>query len=248
MKLSLFWTVTLICLTLFSCTNHGEPAMEKREASVQLDYTIMESGSMSRAGEQVYMDFFESCIKTKKLAPRNFELKFVNKESSGEIIKDIAGKWGDNEGIRLPECMYQVTGSSSPENAMGPRYSGDSLWLTFDETVFINQNTKNLTLSAKYDCFLLLFDANNIDSISAYHYYSNSKFTLNRFNDIYYIFVNKTVVKDYNRDSALLLKIQRPSGTTITIDLTKMNFEFGKYYYFNDVTNSFNIEVMEPGN
>lgn len=247
MKRFLLFAVPLFSLMLPSCSNDLEPIDTKQEVSVNLDYSLMQSGSMSRAGDDVYTNFYESCIKTKELAPKNFTLNFS--EEGGTEICDIEGQWGDNEGIRIIEGSYKVTGVTHPRyQSTAPKYAGDSLWLKFDETVRIAKDTKTITLSAKYDCFLLLFDASNIKDINTYYLYNDHlKFALNRHNNIYYLFVNKTMVTNSNRESYLIMEITRPSGTKITINLGRLKFEFGKYYYFNDVTNSFDIEAMEPG-
>lgn len=247
-----FCSVALLCFVLPACSSKEsvEPEIVKEEINVKLDYALMSSGSMSRAGEDIYADFFEGCINNKLLAPQNYELTFKNNEGTGWAIKEVNGKWGENEGVRLVEGTYTVEGATSPKYIpYTPKFAGDSIWLSFDERIEIKPDTKKLVLSAKYECFLLLFDADNISSIDAYYYYSNnSKHSLQKYKNIYYLFVNKNCETDYNRDSWLMLKITRPSGTSIILNLGNMSFENGKYYYFNDVTNSFDLEPMEQGN
>lgn len=237
--------IIVLCVLITSC-NSNDASIMKSEVDVKLEYSIMQSGSLSRSSEDVYMEFYESCIKTKKLAPKNFELTFKTDAKDAEV-KRIIGTWGDNEGVRLIEGSYKVSGNTSPKKST---FAGDSLWLTFDETINIQKEQSRILLSANYDCFLLMFDTTDIESIYAYRRNNDaesSRFYLNSSNGIYYLFVHKTSIL-FDNDSRLMIKIERPSGTLITLDIDKLSFEKGKYYYFNDVTNTFNIDPMESGN
>lgn len=44
------------------------------------------------------------------------------------------------------------------------------------------------------------------------------------------------------------LVVTRNDGQKSNINLVDIPFEKGKYYYFNDMTNSFDIPKMESGN
>lgn len=44
------------------------------------------------------------------------------------------------------------------------------------------------------------------------------------------------------------ISVKRKDGKYSHIVLDKVPFEKGKYYYFNDIDNSFNIPPMEEGN
>ncbi|MBD5585338.1 MAG: hypothetical protein HDQ88_09670 [Clostridia bacterium] len=240
-------------LLLSACgeNSESEPSMEQEEVVIHLDYSLMESGSMSRASEDVYSMFYDTYIKTKKITPRKYTLDFFSKkdtEKADQFIKEITGWWGSNDGVRLPVDTYYVKGTSVPVLSTPPGCACDSVWLSFDETIAISNETKTVTLNAKYDCFLLLFDAKNVSSIEAYYFDKVSeKRYLNSTNDVYYLFVTKTKRDMFDSASRLEVQITRKSGSIIRIDLSKLSLEKGKYYYFNDVTNTFDIEPMEQG-
>lgn len=241
--------ITAIYILVISCANDAYPAYDNEEITVLLNYSLMQSGSMSRTAEEVYFDFYLSCVKSKRLAPKSFELNF--KTDDNNTIKNINGIWDNNEEISLREGTYNVSGASYPQNAKStPKYAGDSLWLAFNEAVYIHTESKTINLTANYDCFLLMFGASNINSITAYYDSRlNSTFTLNRFNNIYYIFVNQTYeLWASSIPIDLMLRIKRPSGTEIILNLNQIPFETGKYYYFNDITCSFNLDPMSAGN
>lgn len=246
-------TVMLGSIFLTSCGGEidNEPKEDLKDVTVKLDYTFLESGSMSRSVEDVYMQFYNNYIQTKKLSPSRYELDFSNFENTGDS-KDytlkIAGIWGNNDGVTLPIGSYTVKGNSTPKISSSPGCCGDSLWLTFNEKIQLSNQAKNITLNAKYDCFLLLFDAENISSIEAYYIDKpNETHLLTIAGNIYYLFVTKTQRDMFDSSSRVEIKITRKTGTTIRIDLSKIPFEKGKYYYFNDITNSFDIEPMIQG-
>lgn len=238
-------TMGVFSLLLSACgeNSESEPSMEQEEVVIHLDYSLMESGSMSRAGEDVYSKFYDSYVKSKLLTPKKYTLSFKNKNSYS--VKNITSEWGSVEGIRLLEGSYTVNGTSSPQYSGNTlSFAGDSIWMKFNETIDIGKTDTNIVLNAKYDCFLLLFDAQNIESIYAYSHYNTSKrFYPTQTDGIYYIFINSTTASD----ERVKIDIKRKTGASITLDLQYLRFEMGKYYYFNDVTNTFDIEPMEQG-
>ena len=97
---------------------------------------------------------------------------------------------------------------------------------------------------------MLIFDTNNTKSIEYNYgtydgiegYYIN----LPKSDNIYYMFIEKLL--NEGNPAANRITIHRNSGVTSTIYISKTPFENGKYYYFNDITNSFDIPPMEEGN
>lgn len=238
MKKTLLTTgIVFFCL---SCSNNSEQEIiePKQEVEVTLDYTFVENGSMLKSGESVYTSFYNSYIKTKKLTPKTYELTFKNKE--GAIVAVQRGYWDKKDGIRLPEGEYQITGTSAPTK----NYI-DTVSIMFDEKVTIKKDQSSLVLTAKYDSYLLMFDTNTISSIEYRtsgignnNYYSVSKTT-----DIYCMFLKSFLFTTNN-----YLRVKRITKYESNIYLDNLPFEKGKYYYFNDMTNSFNIPPMLSGN
>ena len=225
-----------------SSTSSEIPSDEpKEEVEFKLDYTFSESGDMTRAtGEEVYTMFYNKYIKTKELTPKSYSLRFTRIKTNA--YAEFNGYWDTDDGIRLPEGEYIVTGTSHPKNASVN--VSDSVHLVFQDTVNITKDMKLLTLKAKYDSYLLLFDADNNNRVTFNPGENNYKsFELKKSSDnIFYLFMQAVYSSSTN------IGIAHNSGKFSYIYLSKMPFEKGKYYYFNDMTNSFDIPMMESGN
>lgn len=232
-----------------ACSNDEEPYVPQ-EVEFTLDYTFVESGSMTRAtGEELYNDFYAKYIETRQLTPTTYSLTFTNQETGATATID--GRWNKKDGIRLPEGTYSVSGKSTPQLKYDKMIPSDTVCLSFNELVTIQKDMQVLNLTALYDSYLLLFDATNNISAKFCHTSSNNsnvdiKNDLYKAGDLLSVFI-----KDFNYGSSYLIPkiiLTRVDNEEITINLDKIPFEKGKYYYFNDMTNSFDIPKMESGN
>ncbi|MBR5593567.1 MAG: hypothetical protein IKW46_05775 [Bacteroidaceae bacterium] len=237
-SLMLFVT-SFICLT--SCSNDEDEFYTPQEVDLTLDYTFAESGSMTRAtGAILYNDFYDKYIKTKRLTPTTYSLKFTNKTTGA--VTSIDGLWKNKDAVRLTEGEYEVVGTSTP--LVHSRYVSDTVFISFDETIHITKDMTNINLTAKYDSYLLMLNNENyIDArhhcyVSPAHYY----FNLYKTENSYTLFVNRIS----GTNNCLLLT--RDDGASININLENIPFEKAKYYYFDDATSSFDIPKMESGN
>lgn len=237
--------VVLLCTTLgmISCSQNEEPYVPQ-EVELRLDYTFIENGSMSRTtGNDVYTTFYDKYIKTKQLTPTTYSLTFTNTKTGAIALVD--GRWDSNDGIRLPEGTYKVSGISHRIINKGidihSEYVSDTTFISFNEDVSISPKQTTLNLTAQYDSYLLIFDSSNI---SIAEYKGLSRWNIKKHDNLFTIFVNRQ--STYNSND--YIKITRTNGSSATIYLKDIPFEKGKYYYFNDMTNSFDIPQMESGN
>lgn len=217
-----------------------------QDVAFTLDYTFAESGSMTRAtGEEVYSSFYDKYIKTKQLTPTTYSLTFTNKETGA--VATINGRWDKKDAIRLPEGTYNVNGVSIPKELDFKEWS-DSVYLTFDEVISLKKDDTHLRLTAKYDSYLLMFDAENTSNVACKNTgaTSSTKKGVPYDDKLYWIFLQKAC-RD-NKSHSYYLVITRNDGQKSEIKLVDIPFEKGKYYYFNDMTNSFDIPKMESGN
>ena len=244
-----FFSMMLIIastLWLASCNNNAEPYVPQ-EVEFSLDYTFVESGSMTRAtGAEVYNEFYEKYVKTKQLTPTTYSLTFTNQKTGATAT--INGRWDKKDGIRLPEGTYNVKGKSTPSEIEFTEWS-DSVYLTFDEIVTLKKDDTQLTLTAIYDSFLLIFDKENTTNISCEcrNISNSTKKKVISDENIYWIFMQQTYLENYKNNDFYLV-ITRNDKKRSYIDLINIPFEKGKYYYFNDMTNTFDIPPMESGN
>ena len=226
-------------LLFFSCSSDEEIYIPQ-EVDLTLDFTFAESGSMTRAtGEEVYDAFYNKYIKTKNLTPKTYSLTFTNLDT--KAYSEFKGCWDCKDGVRLTEGKYVVTGNSTPkQKAIN---ASDSVYLSFQDTVQIVKDMKMLTLKADYNAFLLMFDAENIKAIAYNPGDNSSSFPLKKTEEnIYYLFMTGIYGNSTN------IALGRNNDLYSYIYLNRVPFEKGKYYYFNDMTNSFDIPKMESGN
>lgn len=240
---------SVFCFT--SCSNEEDEFYTPQEVDLTLDYTFVESGSMAKAsatratGADVYDDFYNNYIKTKQLTPTTYSLTFTNQETGATAT--INGRWDRKDGIRLPEGTYNVTGMSLPKEGDYKEWS-DSVHIVFNEIVSINKDDTQLILTAIYDSYLLMFDAENTEKISCKNRTTtSSKEKLSQKENLFWVFMQKPY-RNNSKSDDYYLEILRKDGYKSTVGLIDIPFEKGKYYYFNDMTNSFDIPKMESGN
>lgn len=230
-----------VTLAFAGCNNEESVTPPTKElVTVTLDYGFPESGSMTRAGSDLYNNFYEAYIKTKIVTPPTYSLKFKNKETGA--IAEINGRWENKDGIKLLEGEYEVTGKS--ESTYDSTDKVDGMYLQFKEDVTIDKNTTVINLTATYDCYMLIFNTENITYID----YSNSNprhIALSKKDNIYYMFLQKLLWSSSYKN---YLRITRTDGSTSEVYLDNIPFEKGKYYYFDDINNSFDIPPMQAGN
>ena len=221
----------LLCATIVSFSSCEQAVEEPQIVDVCFGVKFVESGSMSRATvDEIYQEFYNKYIVTKELVLTTYDLTISDEK--GNTVAVIDGTW-DKTTIQLLTGKYKVTGTSTSSN-----YSKASL--KFEETITIS-TSETINLTAKYDCFLLLFPRNNGTYTYTYNRYSSSYSDMPTVDDLSYMFI---------RDAAPDVSyVGATSSDIVNLDLTpyKDTFQIGCYYYFNIVTGTFNIPPMENG-
>lgn len=238
----------LFGVLLYSCSSDEkeEPTEGIQDVSVTLSYTLANSGSMTRS---TYSDFYNKYIETRLLTPSSYSISFKNIENGDSIV--INGKWKNKNFFVLREGTYSVKGVSYPSNSVKPGFAEyivqDTVSLCFDEKIEITKNMSNLSLKAKYDCFMLLFDNDDIDLIY-YDQSINPKINSYKINNIFYMFVrNKKLIDDLGKVFNSPLYIKKRDGYVSELWLDKFNMEIGKFYYFKDTNGTYNLSPMDNG-
>lgn len=237
--LSLVFVVASLSCVLGSCSN-DEEIYVPQEVELRLNYSLSSEGSMTRAtGAEVFDTFYEKYIVNKNLSPQSYSLTFRNIVTSA--VAEFNGYWSSKDGVRLIEGEYVVTGSSSPKALLS--HASDSLFLSFQDTVTITRDMRELTLKANYNAFLVMFDAENVDGVYYNSGGNNSSVQLTKTNEnIYYMFLTQVW------NSASNFAIAHKDKKYSYIYLNNTPFKKGKYYYFNDMSYSLEIPKMESGN
>lgn len=226
-------------VTILSCSKSKIDAV--KEVDVSFSYVLPgRSGSMVRsASSDIYDSFFESYVKTRQVLPDVYTLTVSDKE--GKVVATLSGKWSAKDFTRLEVGSYHISGESKGGTNYSEWYSKAPL--LFDEDIEITSTTTNIILSAKYNCFLLLFDATNksrfewsADGSAS----SGISGTIPQLGEVYYIF------PQYFKSNGSIKWVE--NGKENCIWMGGYEFKTGYYYYFDDLSGSFVIPKMEAGN
>lgn len=178
----------ILLFSISSCSSDTSNTIldEKENVSISIGYTLLQSGSMSRSS---YADFYNKYIDTRKLTPTTYSISFKNKETGDSIIAN--GYWNENDFFTLREGVYEVSGISYPANShkkgTAEYIAQDTVSLYFKEDILVQKDINHIVLNAKYDCFMILFQMDNIKNI----YFSkdvNPLVEAYSIDDIYYMF------------------------------------------------------------
>lgn len=229
----------MCALFICACSSSGdEPVVvdEPTSVSMYLDFSFVEGGSMSRSNADVYSQFYNEKIKTKELIPDDYSISFTNTTTGTRY--DFTGKWSNKDKITLLEGTYKVNGASRTSEVCSDKAS-----VIFTKDVEVKSGMTSLVVTAGYECCLLMFNKSNITKLEC-KYSSNTK-SLPTYKDYYYCF---GVNLNSSSSNSVYFNGERDNGATFSLRIGENTFETGKYYFFNDVTSSFEIPEMEAGN
>ena len=231
----------IMALGLTACSNDEEGQLAKNEVKVCFIYTLDTSNgnSMTRAtnNETVFNEFYEK-IKTGELVAPTYDLTLT--EVNTGATYSFKGRWASHDLVTLRTGTYHVVGTSKAE--------GDNVQekcsFTFDEQIDISITSSTVTLHANYDCSLLIFNNAEIQSLQNYNGESLSPFFT--FSTYRYAFVNDQLYLDNKRSDAYILG-QYTSNAEFKVFTGSLDFEKGKYYVYNSVSNGFDVPPMDEG-
>ena len=230
-----FFELMLLCATVIgivSCEKCSEN-IKPEIVDVCFDVQFVQSGSMTRSASDEYSTFYNNHIKNKELVPQHYTLTITN--SKNEYVATLNGTWNITS-LQLPTGIYKVTGESNGDYKIAS--------LKFDEEINIT-SFGTFTLTAQYDCFLLMFPTDK--GASNYQYAEGNslysiKYEMPTIDNLSYMFVS---------DITPLLRISYDTAegsNILDINNESFNFENGYYYYYNIISSSFDIPPMESGN
>ncbi len=240
--LALFILVIISTLAFVSCVNNydSEELQDPNKVKVTFIYTLdtSNSGAMSRAttNEGVFNEFYEK-IKSGELVAPTYTLTFT--EVNTGVVYTFNGVWGNHDLVTLNTGTYRIVGRSTAD--------GDNIQekcsFIFDEQIEIDATSDVIKLHANYDCFLLIFNNSQIGSLENYNGTALSSFFT--YNNYKYAFVNDKLYNEAEKPNAYIggkyiddAEFKLPTGN--------LNFEKGKYYVYNNVSNEW-LNSYEEG-
>jgi hypothetical protein len=204
----------------------------------------------------IYLDFYTKYIASKVLTPRTYNLTFegLSYDVNGQkILISVNGTWGTQGLISLAPDRYIVHGSSSPTQYT---LAGDTCYLGFNDTINVTESETHYTVKAIYDCSLILVDTTGIDHTFMmaspstwmdhgpagapipYTYTS----TMMKTDGFYHTFLKSRYVAPGRVE--LDLVITKRDKKQVPIYLWTYKWEEGKYYYFGNTDNTYNLVPM----
>lgn len=245
-KLTMF-VMGVFGLCLVSCggdddNNETPYTTTNNEVKVYFVYTLDTStGDIMTRGDKTNAEVFDEFygkIKTGDLVAPAFELTLTEVKSG--VVYTFKGKWNSHDLITLRTGTYRVVGKSTAD--------GDNIQekcsFTFDEQIDISITSNVITLHAKYDSSLLIFNNENIQTLQNFNGSALASFFT--FSTYKYAFVNNTLYDVEKKNDAYILG-KYTDDAEFKIFTDNLNFEKGKYYVYNSISNGFDVPPMEEG-
>ena len=238
---SLLIAIFAIGFTACSSDNEFEEIQDPNKAKVTFVYTLdtSNSGTMSRAttNENVFNEFYEK-IKTGELVAPSYSLTLT--EVNTGVVYTFNGNWNSHDLITLNTGTYSVVGTSTADGAN----IQEKCSFTFNEQIEISATSNVITLHANYDCFLLIFNNSQIESLENNNGSTQSSFYT--FENYRYAFVNDKLFIEEQKSNAYIWG-RYTNKAEFKAFTGNLNFEKGKYYVYNSVSNGFDVPPMENG-
>ena len=239
-----FFIILFVGLCLTSCEYNQVITPESEVVQIKFDYSLpFTSGSRSVEASDVYDEYYEQQILTRKLTPKNFELTL---SSSGKKQYSITGIWEKDNSLCPKVGTYKVEGESRPTDE---KVVSDTVSFIFDTEINIFKNQTNIVIPATYSNSLLLFKDEKIKSVKAWSLkWGEEEFEPH--DGIYGLYISTEPIYRYNifNPEEYKIIITFDNNKQYVIYYKSCGFEVGKYYYFNLTTMGFDLPKMENGN
>jgi len=235
--------ISILSMWVFACSSEeNSPEASNDEVKVYFVYTLDTStgNHMTRAAEtnsEVFNEFYQK-IKTGDLVAPSYELTLT--EVTSGVVYTFKGKWTSHDLITLRTGTYKVVGKSTAEgNNIQEKCS-----FTFDEQIDISITSNVIILHAKYDCSLLIFKNEKIQTLQNFNGTELSSFFT--FSAYKYAFINNLLFDATNKNEAYILG-KYTDDAEFKVYTGNLNFEKGKYYVYNSISNGFDVPSMDEG-
>lgn len=223
------------------CENPEEPIL-KEVSSLTFSYSfpsINQGESMTKASSNadIFAEFYAAICDGRLVAP-SYDLTFTNILTGEEF--QLQGMWNVRTDVKIRMGTYSVRGTATAEGA----YIQDKCSIVIDDPeVVVDRDEATVTLSAAYDCALVIFYDQSI--VSVVNHTGDSDTYLFDFEEYIYAFVNDKIW-DGVSDSYLLGT--RQNGSEFKIPTQSQPFLKGKFYVYDTTkTNSFESIFDLPG-
>ena len=226
---------TFIALVFNACTKNYT---FNEKIPVNFVFELSSNGnSMTKSNADIFDEFYAN-LENGNLVAESYSLTLTNIETG--VKHDLNGVWKKHSVFNIDTGKYKVTGVSIDDNS----FIQETCSFRFDEVIEINSETTNVSLSAIYNSFLLIFIGNDIVEVN--NYSGNEVKSFYDFNGYKYAFVNQSLVSNSNDEA--YIEVVFTNGFKTKCYTKDIKFEKGKYYTYTCLSNGIIVPKMEQGN
>ena len=115
MKTLIFVLTIMMCISCTKEPNEPTDLTNQKNANVTLDYAFTSYGNITAKDGSLYLNFYNKYISSKILTPRTYEIQFQTFPTNlpGTVIT-AEGVWGSKMLVTIPPGKYVVAGFSHP--------------------------------------------------------------------------------------------------------------------------------------
>ena len=230
-------------LMLFGCNKfQSDTVVPKEGEDVSVCFTFQlpenEGESMTKVSNaEIFSAFYQKILSAELVAP---QYNLTMEDENTGISYEFKGTWNKKDMVTVKTGRYHVVGTST---ATGVTLQ-DKCSFVFDQYIDVTSSATQITLTAQYDCFLIIFNAAGITTLSNYD--GATTRSLFNFNPYKYAFVNNQLYLADKQDMSYLTG-RYSTGAEFKCYTGHINFQKGKYYVYNSVTGTFTVPPMEDG-
>lgn len=226
--------VFIISAFVISCSKEND----SETANVKFVSSLANGDIMTKATNQEVFGEFYSAIINGTLAADSYHL--ILTEVGGDVRYEFYGSWKSSDFVTVKTGRYHVKGVST---ASGD-YLQDKCSLVFNDIVDISAHDSTISIEGNYDCYLLIFDTNQVSTVVNFTGVENLEFF--DFSHYKYAFVNDTIYDIFGRDIANI-NGTNVNGSNFIIKTGYFPFVKGMHYVFSPVNSEFYVPEMEDG-
>ena len=232
--MKIFTSICVMALMFVSC----EKESNVTEVSVRIQPSLIaKSGVMTKASNHDVFSEFYTAISDGTLVAEEYDLTFT--EVTNGITYHFTGHWNLYDMVTIKAGVYRVVGTSKAKG----EFMQDRASLVINDLVEVSAYSDKVVVSADYDCYLLVFSA---DNLTAVRNYNGVDFTpLYKFKDYFYTFVNDKLFVD-NAEEAFIDGCSE-NGASFKIRTDNFPFVNGMYYVYSGVMGTFVVPEMQDG-
>ena len=233
--------LTIVSLLSIICIHSCQKVTVENNEPVKLTlgFTLSDSGDMIvKSGNSDIFNMFYDMIVSGDFCAEQYTLKLTSMTSNASYT--LNGTWAEQKHHLIKPGVYTLEGFSKAEGA----YIQDKCSFKFNQTVEITPTTTHVVLKAVYDCFLLIINGGNLNSLANYSGDMQNEFS--EFNGFRYAFVNNQLYKQGHKSESAYVG-QYSNGADFSIKNGKYNYQKGKYYIYTNIQFLLDIPAMEEG-